>query len=626
MSYLNVPRLHFAGRFQADPSTINNNDNNWDPSAQYTNAPPGDLTNYSVYWNPTGTHNWKLVDCSIRGAANDRGPVTADPVIGAKVLSEGQYPAKIVDLDPDNQSVSQIWGLRVQISIADPKDATKVLASVTAEMPPTAFCDLWNRSTNAPRPGMSTMSAAFQAVLQNVAWVNAPASPLLAKLQQLSPKTLSIRFIVDSFQPSSNQSNFTFGRVVGTIGPAFAGEAPRSTPRRLAQAGFFPSPPYPPSPSIFSTYGPVGAVWDNNRRVLILDMGNCVPTNGTPPTSGSTVPDAGWPINDTTFQLAIPGPSVTPPSLHTSLKSGGSMKVECGAPSVLGTVKVTLATYLTYAGIVEIPVTDNTLASLLQAQPMTLTDVTNSAIAAKEDLLGRYVDVDIPFFRLNPGEQRNATLWATRFGQPWSGAPLDLAVQPPAPVNNPGPPQPPGTYCATWKGGTPAGIVKLTSGSSQGTAITATTGSDGTALVGLTAGDPGTPRKYANGQMGPDGQVYFVTGSWQSWGQIFLFSGAPINIMVFSGYAIPTNPNWTQHVGPILSEYARMYPYMKGIVDLGDFATVKENAQAIQYVLNLPQTDPHHMPIVRDLSQAKLAMINKWFANGMPQSLTADIV
>jgi hypothetical protein len=96
--------------------------------------------------------------------------------------------------------------------------------------------------------------------------------------------------------------------------------------------------------------------------------------------------------------------------------------------------------------------------------------------------------------------------------------------------------------------------------------------------------------------------------------------GAPINVLIFSGYQIPAQPNWTDHVGPILSNYARMYPYMKSIIDLGDYATVVQNAQAIQYVLNLPVSDPHHMPIVRDLSQAKLTMINNWFANGMPQS------
>ena len=262
MSYLNVPRLHFEGRFQADPSTVNNNDANFDPTVQFSNAPPdpGDPANTSVYWNPNGTHNWRLVDCFVCGAANDQGSLTApspDPIFSAQVLSSGDYPGKLVDLDPDNQQVSQIWGLQIQVCIPDPATPDQALASVTGTMPPTAFGDLWSRADNAPRHGMPTMSAAFQSVLGDINWVNVAASPLLAALLKASPNALSIRFIVDSYQPDSNQANFTFGRVVGTIGPALAGDPPRSTPRRLAPIYSTPAA-NGPYLSISSTYGPAG--------------------------------------------------------------------------------------------------------------------------------------------------------------------------------------------------------------------------------------------------------------------------------------------------------------------------------------------------------------------------------
>jgi len=97
-------------------------------------------------------------------------------------------------------------------------------------------------------------------------------------------------------------------------------------------------------------------------------------------------------------------------------------------------------------------------------------------------------------------------------------------------------------------------------------------------------------------------------------------NGTPINVLVFSSYTMPAKPTWDQHVEPILGNYARMYPYMKGIIDLGDYETVVANITAIQYVLNLPVTHPHHMPIVRDLSRDKLAMFNQWVQNGTPKS------
>jgi hypothetical protein len=59
---------------------------------------------------------------------------------------------------------------------------------------------------------------------------------------------------------------------------------------------------------------------------------------------------------------------------------------------------------------------------------------------------------------------------------------------------------------------------------------------------------------------------------------------------------------------------------MKGIIDLGDYATVVENQAAIQKVLNLPISDPHHMPVVRDLDASRLAIINQWFESGTPKS------
>jgi hypothetical protein len=620
MSYLNVPRLHFAGRFQADPSTVNNNDNNWDPTAVFTTDPPDRAgENNSIYWNPNGTHNWKIVDCTVRGAVGPGGPVddaACDPVIGAPVVNAGSYPAKLVDLDPDNQSVSQIWGLKVQIKIPDPSDATKVLASVTGTLPATAFTDLWRRTSSAPPgAGLSVLSAAFQGVLENIQWVNAAASGLLAKLQQVSPGALSIRFNVDSYQADSNQANFTYGRLVGTIGPVVAGDAPRSTRRRLVQSG--------------ATYGSAGAVWDKERSVLIVDLGNSLPAKGAPqPASGPSVPVAGWPISSGTLQLHLGGQplsAVAPVSVQR-LKTGFLPEAapEDGPPK--GTVAYNAQTYLNWAGIVEFPVPADEWDER-GLTPLSLVDLATAQTAVEEDEEGRYVDVDLQFFRLDPGDKAPATLWATKFGQPWKTT-LDLAVQPPGQVNNPGPQGAPETY-AMWLGGTPEGVVTLSWGTQEGVSINVDTSSDGTATVTLKAGDPRipespgstvlvSPRRYSDGQEGPDGQVYTITGSWQSWGGIFLYA-APLNVLVFNGYPLPEQPTWTAHVQPIFNMYARLYPYMKGIIDLGDYDTVKENAGDILAVLKLPRSNPHHMPIVRDLSRDKLAMIKQWFANGLPK-------
>jgi len=60
MSYLNLPRLHFSGEFQADPATINNAWQNYNPKVYPS---PNALEKVQLYWNPigTGTSSFKNV-------------------------------------------------------------------------------------------------------------------------------------------------------------------------------------------------------------------------------------------------------------------------------------------------------------------------------------------------------------------------------------------------------------------------------------------------------------------------------------------------------------------------------------------------------------------------------------
>ena len=233
-------------------------------------------------------------------------------------------------------------------------------------------------------------------------------------------------------------------------------------------------------------------------------------------------------------------------------------------------------------------------AALLASLPLALTNLAAGQMAVREDSQGRYVDVDVPYLRLNPGEAADVTLWATKFGQPWSGAVLPVALQPIVPAANGGP----------WNNNDPqkADFALDDCGHHRYKR-------HGRASVDRER--PGHAAKYADGQLGPDGQIYGVIcppggpadiPSWPSLGQIFLFAGAPISVLVFSRYPIPPRPTWDEHVGPIFGLYVRLYPFMKGIVDLADYDTVNANASDIQAVLNLPQTSPHYMPIVRDLS------------------------
>src|SRR5262249_50641555 len=117
MSYLNPLRLHFSGKFQAAVSTVNN-----DP-AHYDNArfQPAFQVRPAGWWNPRGDGNWRMIGCNITSAwLKDGQPAAAsDSVLQCTIAdSDLTVAAKLADLDPAQQMVSEIWGLVIRIADA----------------------------------------------------------------------------------------------------------------------------------------------------------------------------------------------------------------------------------------------------------------------------------------------------------------------------------------------------------------------------------------------------------------------------------------------------------------------------------------------------------------------------
>jgi hypothetical protein len=111
VSYLEHPRMHFIGCFQVDVSTVNNDplhfdDNRFLPRYQL----PSDSTGLNGWWNPSGTGIFRIQNCTIKRLVTDHGILAADPLLKGFVSdAHTGVSAKIVDLDPQQQGVSQIW-------------------------------------------------------------------------------------------------------------------------------------------------------------------------------------------------------------------------------------------------------------------------------------------------------------------------------------------------------------------------------------------------------------------------------------------------------------------------------------------------------------------------------------
>jgi hypothetical protein len=89
MSYLSFPRLIFAGQFQAQPSTVNNDPEHFDSATFKPNYQEPGQGSTNGWWNPSGSAAWRFNDCTIQQVFYSDGTSTTDssvdPVVGTSV-------------------------------------------------------------------------------------------------------------------------------------------------------------------------------------------------------------------------------------------------------------------------------------------------------------------------------------------------------------------------------------------------------------------------------------------------------------------------------------------------------------------------------------------------------------
>ena len=372
MSYLIRPRLHFAGTFTADVST----ENNYVSHFKNPNDPndPG--------WNPSGTGSWSIVGCKVTSAAFADGTVARspadDPVVGAIISQIGR--ARLVDLDPEQQMVSQIWGMRLTLASA------AGAAAVTGDFKVTPFSDIWSGRLAGAGGGDFAMSAYYQSLITGIAWANLFGSRFLDELKRVSdPTSLSIKFNVDGFDQTRH-----VGRIVGTIGPASGGEPAHFVIGRHCMPVNGGGPVW---------YFP--AVVDAQSKKLIADFGNSLQTK--------------------TFR----GPFDDAIDLQVGLMTGGQF-------TSFGQIPIgPQGWYEQTAGVCEFPAggsfSDAQLAQL-GANPIVVMQrkAGGSVPVAREGADGLHVRADDFVLRMSANEVASVELRASKFGQPLPNAAIAL--------------------------------------------------------------------------------------------------------------------------------------------------------------------------------------------------------
>jgi len=571
--YLDRPRLNFSGQFYTNVSTINNTTSNYDRVDPTT-----------VGWNPNGRALYRIVGGTV-GSVQARTQDTS--MMGAAVSSTNSpNPGKLVDIDPDQQALSQVIGVQLQVK-------TPSGAGFTGTLVPCNLQDMWTRSlTGKGKAGGRQASASFISVLEDVVWTNVEQSAFLQELQAATvPNRLAIRFVLDSYffgevtDPTSG-----LGRIVGTIGPFTEGQPTQFVTRRLV-----PNQSQTTKVTLADTEEPVG---HDNVPMVRASTRRRVSTRSLPPmqacnfqldvSSSRLTIDLGNSIQNTTFG----GEPVPVGLLRVVLTGADGSVTPLGKP-----FPYTATDNIATAGIFDISLTADQAAKAartpvgLQVQPPGQ-KAWNTVLA--EDAQGRYANVAPFTLRVVAGAVQEVTVQAFQWGQPLAGESLTLT----------------GTVSEDDSGnptGTPA---QLDIQGSQGPGVSVTD-AQGRATFRLVTVNPTLKpiRQHL------DSLVYLLTGPWVTWGGGLLAQGIqPAALLVWAPYprAGVANPTWEEDVQPIFNQYMMLYPGMKQILDLTNEQVVRQHLQPLLNVLSLPFEHPGTMPVTRDLSPQKIEVIKTW--------------
>ncbi len=575
MSYLNNLRIVFAGDFQADVSTVNNDVRRYD-NATFEKRFQEFQMRAPLNWNPIGSGAFRLINCQVKSVVIDGEEKNVDPAVDLFIGgSDNRVGGKMVDLDPQMQLVSALWGLTIRLTNGE-QDI------LVGQFEPTSFRDYFLTRREGAYGSMAG-SAACQSVLTNLQWSNdLLESTFLEKLKQVSPHELSIRLTAFGYSPIRNDDRFTFGTVVGAIGPYEENE-PRSfvLGRRMV-------PKFDVVDETWSLLNNINFFdgWvDRANNSVLVDLGNALPM-----THQLALKDIG------SLQLAILKDVNTQESDELSEGDGF---IALGDPIPYQTTDWLNKT----SGIWSVPLSGDA-ANLIQDHPLALMqmlDDNHGKVLIRESINGLLVRADNFVQRVEPTETSQIKLFTSCYGQPLPNAEVSIDFSPPDNTagdessNDPSLSQ------------TPIPETDLPKEALKNLPQTLTTEGDAQADLSIETQDPNNPRGYI------DGQIYTLQYSLQGQENTQKHPLDAIYVLLFNSYPIPNHPTWFEHIQPIFQQYGNLYPIMsKRLVDLGDYDSVRQHRAILELSFSLDIYDPNSMPVTRDLSKAKRETILRW--------------
>lgn len=626
MSYFQTPRLIFSGDFYANPSTVNNDQSHYnnaafEPSFQEFNIKNdcGEVEVFNGWWNPEGGAVFDFRNCTVQEYELSNGEIIKadDELIGGFVKgAEGRATGKIVDLDPDMQISSQLWGVKLLIYA---KNGDLLLK---ADIDTTPFRnEFFNRN-----------SAHWVAVLKNISWhEKAEKHRFLKKFKEVASQNsnqLSLNLNVYGYEIDKDKERFTLGKIIGAIGPWFEGEPHTLAPcRRLIK----------PNISSHDRVFPLTEFhYDAKRKYAIFDFGQSFPVTETGEMLPNTNIDKKTNLPNVNYKLVL---AISTTKILKQLLTKANHVLTADQFTEIGPVDYGNGenpNWLQEGGYARFDNLSKKIRNKLTNQPVVLLNQTPQnefQLLAYESQDGYIVEADHFVQRLDTGDKKTVKVYAYQWGQPATDVQLKLS---PYNLARPNP------QARTRKLGRK--LAYLNGDPIDGVHIKVKNFKDGVAILKLKGNKIDFPRilKSDKGEGYIDGQLYYynfelLDKNKQKIAENISAIASPIipapgyplkqkvaytpsfapglNIHLRSYFAVPDSPTWDD-IAYTMTQYSNLYPVMsKYIVDLSDEEAVKKRKDILIFAFSRPIADPLHMPATRDLSAGKRATILKWLRN-----------
>ena len=558
--------------------------NNYEENYQYAINKGENITRGG--YNPQGTGMFELKNCRVTAVVLKSGVSVNDEIVGKPVvINPGTTLPKLVDLDPSEQGVPVIYGMKLGINWKSSKyDKNAFLGDF---VPAVLSQDQWQRlaftTAEDHSRGVHTVSR-----LTNVQWADHLPSAFLRQLKDSTLKdekdgyTLSVMLAMFNYSEILPDSLFLYGNVVGSIGIALSNESVMFPASRVMSFTKNPPLPIPHFSVLCARYGDWMSttyfhVFDST---LTIDFSNSLTLDIDGKLCHLHQLFIGVLIDDQTVDVideisymkkdwyketsGIHDQFLTSDQVLLSRDHKFVAIMFMDEPTIFKPKKYKICNN---NNVVTTQTSDNCVFALLREEKYFVRPTEN------------YIH------RLERGDSANIKLKVRQYG---------FVPQKQIMV----------TVCdASAK---PASKSDLFYPHTQ--QIDAT----GIATFNFVAGDVGNLRK------GIDSQIfkfmYCIFENTVNCIQCNTNDGNQIALLIWT----PMNYNppyyWDPHIEPIFTQYQYLYPVMDNILKLGDYddVTKPRNINLIIFAMSLDKNNPDYMPTTRDLSPTKVKMITDW--------------